>query len=158
MLCHPRFPGDVAVVREMLEKVDGMVDPAEPFARIKEALGEARKLFATSRNVAERLERSTGLRAEGMPHPPQELPYRPDADPGPDLARVVVLGSTGSVGRSGLDVIGHDGGRRLRAWGLGAATNWEAIVEQARRFRPRRVALRRAAIAWWGVVLGNALV
>src|SRR5919201_1425536 len=40
------------------------------------ALGEARKLFATSRNVAERLERGTGLHAEVMPHPPQELPYR----------------------------------------------------------------------------------
>ena len=39
------------------------------------ALGEARKLFATSRNVADRLERSTGLKAEVMPHPPQELPY-----------------------------------------------------------------------------------
>jgi glycosyltransferase involved in cell wall biosynthesis len=42
------------------------------------ALGEARRLFATSRNVAERLERSTGLTAEVMPHPPQELPYRTD--------------------------------------------------------------------------------
>jgi glycosyltransferase involved in cell wall biosynthesis len=39
------------------------------------ALGEARKLFATSRNVADRLERSTGLKAWVMPHPPQELPY-----------------------------------------------------------------------------------
>jgi glycosyltransferase involved in cell wall biosynthesis len=39
------------------------------------ALGEARKLYATSRNVADRLERSTGLHAEVMPHPPQELPY-----------------------------------------------------------------------------------
>src|SRR5436190_10818870 len=39
------------------------------------ALGEARKLFATSRNVADRLERSLGLEAEVMPHPPQELPY-----------------------------------------------------------------------------------
>jgi glycosyltransferase involved in cell wall biosynthesis len=42
----------------------------------KVALGEAKKLFATSRNVADRLERSTGLRAEVMPHPPQELPLR----------------------------------------------------------------------------------
>jgi glycosyltransferase involved in cell wall biosynthesis len=42
------------------------------------ALGEARRLFTTSRNVAERLERSTGLVAEVMPHPPQELPYRTD--------------------------------------------------------------------------------
>jgi glycosyltransferase involved in cell wall biosynthesis len=40
------------------------------------ALGEARKLFATSRNVADRVKRSTGLDPEVMPHPPQELPYR----------------------------------------------------------------------------------
>jgi hypothetical protein len=44
VLCHPRFPADVAAVREALEKVDAMVDPAEPFARIREAMGEARKL------------------------------------------------------------------------------------------------------------------
>jgi glycosyltransferase involved in cell wall biosynthesis len=42
------------------------------------ALGEARRIFATSRNVADRLERSTGLTAEVMPHPPQELPYYTD--------------------------------------------------------------------------------
>jgi hypothetical protein len=47
ILCHPRFPADVAVVREMLERVDGMVDPAEPFARIREAMGEARKMGVT---------------------------------------------------------------------------------------------------------------
>jgi glycosyltransferase involved in cell wall biosynthesis len=40
------------------------------------ALGEATRLFATSRNVAGRIERSTGLRPEVLPHPPQELPYR----------------------------------------------------------------------------------
>jgi glycosyltransferase involved in cell wall biosynthesis len=42
------------------------------------ALGEARKVFATSRNVAERLQHSTGIVAEVMPHPPQELAYRCD--------------------------------------------------------------------------------
>jgi glycosyltransferase involved in cell wall biosynthesis len=42
------------------------------------ALGEATRLFATSRNVAGRLERSTGLAAEVLPHPPQELAYRCD--------------------------------------------------------------------------------
>jgi glycosyltransferase involved in cell wall biosynthesis len=42
------------------------------------ALGEAKRLFATSQNVAGRIERSTGLVAEVMPHPPQELPYRCD--------------------------------------------------------------------------------
>ncbi len=47
VLCHPRYPADVPVVREVLEKVDGLVDPAEPFARIKEAMGEARKMGVT---------------------------------------------------------------------------------------------------------------
>src|SRR5437773_1802064 len=47
ILCHPRFAADVAAVREMLDRVGGMVDPAEPFARIKEAMGEARKMGVT---------------------------------------------------------------------------------------------------------------
>jgi glycosyltransferase involved in cell wall biosynthesis len=42
----------------------------------RRALGEATRLFATSANVAGRLERSTGLVAEVLPHPPQALPYR----------------------------------------------------------------------------------
>jgi glycosyltransferase involved in cell wall biosynthesis len=41
-------------------------------------LGEARRIFATSRNVQRRLRESTGLEAELMPHPPQELAY-PDS-------------------------------------------------------------------------------
>jgi glycosyltransferase involved in cell wall biosynthesis len=44
----------------------------------RKALGEASRLFATSHNVAQRLERSTGLRAEVLPHPPQDLAYRCD--------------------------------------------------------------------------------
>ena len=44
----------------------------------KRVLGEARKLFTTSRNNQQRLESSTGLVAEVLPHPPQELPYRCD--------------------------------------------------------------------------------
>ena len=39
------------------------------------ALGEARKVFATSQNVAGRLERSTGIAAEVLPHPPAPLPF-----------------------------------------------------------------------------------
>jgi glycosyltransferase involved in cell wall biosynthesis len=45
-------------------------------------LGEATRLFATSDNVATRLERSTGLQAEVLPHPPQALDYRNDGDGG----------------------------------------------------------------------------
>jgi glycosyltransferase involved in cell wall biosynthesis len=44
------------------------------------ALGEARKVFATSRNVADRLERSVGVTAQVLPHPPQELAFR-NAEP-----------------------------------------------------------------------------
>ena len=40
------------------------------------ALGEARKVFATSQNVADRLKRFLELDADVMPHPPQELDYR----------------------------------------------------------------------------------
>jgi len=40
------------------------------------ALGEASKLFAISQNVANRVEASTGLTAEVLPHPPQALEYR----------------------------------------------------------------------------------
>ena len=42
-------------------------------------LGEARRVFATSRNVAERLQRSTGIEADVLPHPPQDLDYRCEA-------------------------------------------------------------------------------
>ena len=39
-------------------------------------LGEARSVFAISKNVAERLERSTGLSSEVLTPPPQDLDYR----------------------------------------------------------------------------------
>ena len=39
------------------------------------ALAEATRLFAVSGNVARRLEGSTGLRAEVLPHPPQTLDF-----------------------------------------------------------------------------------
>jgi glycosyltransferase involved in cell wall biosynthesis len=40
------------------------------------ALGEARRVFATSRNVADRLRRFNDVEAELLPHPPQSLDYR----------------------------------------------------------------------------------
>jgi hypothetical protein len=42
--CHPRFPGDEALTREMLNRLDASFDFAEPFVRIREAIGEARKM------------------------------------------------------------------------------------------------------------------
>ena len=55
--------------------------------------------------------------------------------------QIVILGSTGSVGRSGLSVIEHDAGHRLRAWGLSAHSQGELLIEQARATRPRFVAV-----------------
>ncbi|HXG75216.1 MAG TPA: glycosyltransferase family 4 protein [Gaiellaceae bacterium] len=40
------------------------------------ALGEATRLFAISGNVASRLAAATGLEAEVLPHPPQQLAFR----------------------------------------------------------------------------------
>ncbi len=40
------------------------------------SLGEARRVFATSQNVADRLRRFNDVEAEVLPHPPQALPYR----------------------------------------------------------------------------------
>jgi glycosyltransferase involved in cell wall biosynthesis len=45
----------------------------------RRTLGEAQKLFAISRNVADRLENALGLEAEVVLPPPQELDYRCDA-------------------------------------------------------------------------------
>ncbi|MGO9470377.1 MAG: 1-deoxy-D-xylulose-5-phosphate reductoisomerase [Isosphaeraceae bacterium] len=56
-------------------------------------------------------------------------------------SRVVVLGSTGSIGCSALSVIEGDLGRRLTAWGLSAHCRWQALADQARRLRPRFAAV-----------------
>jgi hypothetical protein len=50
MLCHPRFSADHALVRELLDRLEGTLDLTEPFLRIREAIGEARKMGATSRS------------------------------------------------------------------------------------------------------------
>ncbi|MEW4568593.1 1-deoxy-D-xylulose-5-phosphate reductoisomerase [Tautonia sp. JC769] len=64
-----------------------------------------------------------------------------------DPKNIVILGSTGSIGRSTLDVLEHDEGRRLRAAGLAAHSSWQRLIEQARRHRPRWVALTDPASA-----------
>jgi 1-deoxy-D-xylulose-5-phosphate reductoisomerase len=55
------------------------------------------------------------------------------------LIHVVVLGSTGSIGKSALAVIEHDAGARLKLWGLSAHSRWAELAEQARHYRPRSV-------------------
>ncbi len=42
--CHARFPDDVARTRDLLGCLDAGFDLAEPFVRIREAIGEARKM------------------------------------------------------------------------------------------------------------------
>ncbi len=52
---------------------------------------------------------------------------------------LVVLGSTGSIGKSTLDVVRNLGPERVRVVGLAAGTKWELLAEQARALRPRFV-------------------
>jgi hypothetical protein len=51
LFCHPQFPEDVAAIRTAIEKL-GAIDFGEPFARIREALSEARKMGVTLRSAA----------------------------------------------------------------------------------------------------------
>lgn len=51
LFCHAHFPQDVDVLRGLIEKL-GPFDFAEPFARIREALGEARRMGVTARRAA----------------------------------------------------------------------------------------------------------
>ena len=44
-----RFESDRAAITRLLDRVDPAVDLAEPFARIREAVGEARKMGVTNR-------------------------------------------------------------------------------------------------------------
>ncbi len=62
------------------------------------------------------------------------------ADPGDDLRRLTVLGSTGSVGAQALDVVSAHPGR-FRVSGLAAGGNADLLCEQARRFGVPRVAV-----------------
>ena len=59
---------------------------------------------------------------------------------------VAILGSTGSIGRSTLDVVARHPDR-FRVASLGAWRSWETIVEQAQRFRPDAVILAEPAAA-----------
>src|SRR4051812_3847008 len=66
--------------------------------------------------------------------------------------RLLVLGSTGSIGTQALDVVSRTDD--LEVVGLSAARSWEPLVEQAIRHGVRRIALAdsdaaaRAAEAW----------
>jgi 1-deoxy-D-xylulose-5-phosphate reductoisomerase len=66
--------------------------------------------------------------------------------------RLLVLGSTGSIGTQALDIVERS--TDLELVGLSAESSWEALVEQARRFGVERIAIAdrdagaRAAEAW----------
>jgi 1-deoxy-D-xylulose-5-phosphate reductoisomerase len=77
------------------------------------------------------------------------------------LTRLLILGSTGSIGRQALDVCAHS--EELELVGLSAERSWEELLEQARAHGVDRVALAhedaaaRASEAWTdGTVLGGA--
>jgi 1-deoxy-D-xylulose-5-phosphate reductoisomerase len=67
--------------------------------------------------------------------------------------RLVILGSTGSIGVQALDVVARSGGE-LELAGLSAGRDWQTLVEQAQAHGVRRVALAdphaaaRAGEAW----------
>ena len=56
------------------------------------------------------------------------------------MKRIVILGSTGSIGTGALKAI-EGLGDDCRVVGLAAHKRWELLVEQARRFRPAAVAI-----------------
>jgi 1-deoxy-D-xylulose-5-phosphate reductoisomerase len=68
------------------------------------------------------------------------------------VRKIVIAGSTGSVGTQALDVIERSD--TLELAGLGASTSWELLLEQAKRFGVERIALSdpdaaaRAAERW----------
>ena len=64
--------------------------------------------------------------------------------------RVVVLGSTGSIGTNCLDVVAHFPDR-FEVWGLCANTRWETLLEQAERAGGHagwRLPIRRQPANW----------
>jgi hypothetical protein len=46
LFCHPHFLSDAPLARALLQRAEGL-DLAEPFTRIREAIGEARKMGVT---------------------------------------------------------------------------------------------------------------
>jgi 1-deoxy-D-xylulose-5-phosphate reductoisomerase len=61
------------------------------------------------------------------------------------VRRIVIVGSTGSIGAQALDVV--EGSPSLEVIGLAADSSWEALREQARRHRVDRIALADPAAA-----------
>lgn len=60
--------------------------------------------------------------------------------------RIIILGSTGSIGKATLEVV-EALGDEVYVVGLSAQRNWEALAEQAARYRVPRVAIQDEALA-----------
>ncbi|HET7589595.1 MAG TPA: 1-deoxy-D-xylulose-5-phosphate reductoisomerase [Solirubrobacterales bacterium] len=75
------------------------------------------------------------------------------------MKKVLVLGSTGSIGTQALEVIGRS--QELRAVGLAAGSGWETVVEQAREHGVAAIAIadpqsaEKARRSWSGRVLAG---
>jgi 1-deoxy-D-xylulose-5-phosphate reductoisomerase len=61
-------------------------------------------------------------------------------DSGGPVRRITILGSTGSIGRSALDVVRHYPDR-FKVVGLGAGSNVERLARQVAEFKPEHVAV-----------------
>jgi 1-deoxy-D-xylulose-5-phosphate reductoisomerase len=74
--------------------------------------------------------------------------------------RLLILGSTGSIGTQALEIVAH--ADDLELVGLSAQGSWEQLIAQAREFEVERVALidadaaQSAREAWSGEVLDGA--
>jgi glycosyltransferase involved in cell wall biosynthesis len=100
-------------------------------------LGEARRVFVTSRNVADRLDRSLGIAAEVLPHPPQDLAYRCEAYDGFILSvgrldrakRVDLLLEALALGQDLRAVVAGDGPDRDRLEELARGKRLDGRIE-----------------------------
>jgi glycosyltransferase involved in cell wall biosynthesis len=126
-------PADRATIRA-LERLD------------RTALGEARRVFATSRNVADRLARSVGVEADVLPHPPQQLAFHTAEPEGFVLSvnrldrakRIDLLIDAAKANRGLRIVIAGDGPDRARLESLAQGLNGQ--VEFAGRVDDERLA------------------
>jgi 1-deoxy-D-xylulose-5-phosphate reductoisomerase len=75
------------------------------------------------------------------------------------MRKLLILGSTGSIGTQALEIVSASG--QLEAVGLAAGSSWETVVEQARSHRVGTIALADAEAAaaarsaWDGRVLAG---
>ena len=115
----------------------------------RRTLGEARRLFAISQNVADRLHRSTGLEAEVLRPPPQQLAFRSPDGSGEFVLSVSRLDRTKRV-----DLL-------LEAAALEASLKVVVVGEGPERARLERLTAERGLdgrVRFAGRVAGDELV